>query len=110
MSVASRNVIPRKLPERPKSPYGSSTAETDLADTSGGLVTMSSGNGVEVIGAVVDAQFPRVAVPKVYEALKVENGLTLRCVYLIAWASEMGHKIDAIFGKYEGERTCGPNY
>ena len=38
---------------------------------------MSSGNIVEIIGAVVDAQFPRAAVPKVYDALKVENGLTL---------------------------------
>ena len=77
VSVASRNVIPRKLPERPKSPYDSSTAETDLADTSGRLVTMSSGNIVEIIGAVVDARFPRAAVPKVYDALKIENGLTL---------------------------------
>ncbi len=38
---------------------------------------MSSGNIVEIIGAVVDARFPRAAVPKVYDALKVENGLTL---------------------------------
>ena len=38
---------------------------------------MSSGNIVEIIGAVVDVQFPRAAVPKVYDALKVENGLTL---------------------------------
>ena len=38
---------------------------------------MSNGNIVEIIGAVVDAQFPRAAVPKVYDALKVENGLTL---------------------------------
>ena len=52
---------------------------------------MSSGNIVEVIGAVVDAQFPRAAVPKIYDALKVENGLILNCVCLIAWASGMGH-------------------
>ncbi len=38
---------------------------------------MSSGNIVQIIGAVVDVEFPRNAVPKVYEALKVENGLTL---------------------------------
>ena len=38
---------------------------------------MSSGNIVEIIGAVVDVQFPRASVPKVYDALKVENGLTL---------------------------------
>ena len=38
---------------------------------------MSSGNIVEIIGAVVDVQFPRASVPKVYDALKVGNGLTL---------------------------------
>ena len=34
---------------------------------------MSSGNIVEIIGAVVDVQFPRASVPKVYDALKVEK-------------------------------------
>ena len=38
---------------------------------------MSSGNIVEIIGAVVDVEFPRQSVPKVYDALMVENGLTL---------------------------------
>ena len=39
---------------------------------------MSSGNIVEIIGAVVDVQFPRDSVPKVYDALKVDDGgLTL---------------------------------
>jgi len=39
---------------------------------------MSKGTIVEVIGAVVDVEFPRDAVPKVYDALKVEEaGLTL---------------------------------
>ena len=38
---------------------------------------MSSGKIVEIIGAVVDVSFPRDDVPKVYDALKVENGLTL---------------------------------
>jgi F-type H+-transporting ATPase subunit beta len=39
---------------------------------------MSSGNIVEVIGAVVDVEFPRDSVPKVYDALTVaENDLTL---------------------------------
>ncbi|MCZ6733657.1 MAG: F0F1 ATP synthase subunit beta [Gammaproteobacteria bacterium] len=38
---------------------------------------MSSGNIVEVIGAVVDVEFSRDAVPKIYDALKVEGGLTL---------------------------------
>jgi F-type H+-transporting ATPase subunit beta len=40
--------------------------------------TMSSGNIVEIIGAVVDVEFPRNAVPKVYDALTVgDAGLTL---------------------------------
>ena len=39
---------------------------------------MSAGNIVEIIGAVVDVEFPRDSVPKVYDALKVESaGLTL---------------------------------
>ena len=39
---------------------------------------MSAGNVVEIIGAVVDVEFPRDSVPKVYDALKVETaGLTL---------------------------------
>ncbi len=38
---------------------------------------MSSGNIIEIIGAVVDVEFSRDAVPKIYDALKVEGGLTL---------------------------------
>jgi F-type H+-transporting ATPase subunit beta len=39
---------------------------------------MSSGKVVEIIGAVVDVQFARGDMPKVYEALKIEEaGLTL---------------------------------
>ncbi len=39
---------------------------------------MSSGNIVEVIGAVVDVQFPRDAIPKIYDALLVDDkNLTL---------------------------------
>ena len=39
---------------------------------------MSSGNIVEIIGAVIDVEFPRDNVPKVYEALTVTaTGLTL---------------------------------
>ena len=39
---------------------------------------MSSGNIVQIIGAVVDVEFPRDAMPKVYDALKVdEANLTL---------------------------------
>ncbi|MEJ2591382.1 MAG: F0F1 ATP synthase subunit beta [Candidatus Thiodiazotropha sp.] len=39
---------------------------------------MSSGKVVEIIGAVVDVEFPRGEMPKVYEALKIEElNLTL---------------------------------
>jgi len=39
---------------------------------------MSNGNIVEVIGAVIDVEFPRDAIPKVYDALKLdETGLTM---------------------------------
>jgi len=39
---------------------------------------MSAGNVVEVIGAVVDVEFPRDNVPKIYDALRIdENNLTL---------------------------------
>ncbi len=35
--------------------------------------TMSTGNIVEVIGAVVDVEFPRESVPKIYDALRVDE-------------------------------------
>ena len=39
---------------------------------------MSSGKVVQVIGAVVDVEFPRSALPKVYDALRIdERDLTL---------------------------------
>ncbi|MEA3291840.1 MAG: F0F1 ATP synthase subunit beta [Pseudomonadota bacterium] len=38
---------------------------------------MSSGSIVEIIGAVVDVQFSRGAVPNIYSALLVDGGLTL---------------------------------
>jgi len=39
---------------------------------------MSSGRIVQIIGAVIDVEFPRDSVPKVYDALTVsEKGLTL---------------------------------
>ncbi|WP_369600504.1 F0F1 ATP synthase subunit beta [Hahella sp. SMD15-11] len=37
---------------------------------------MSSGQIVRIIGAVIDVEFPRDSVPKVYDALKVEGGNT----------------------------------
>ncbi|MEK7323506.1 MAG: F0F1 ATP synthase subunit beta [Pseudomonadota bacterium] len=39
---------------------------------------MSSGKIVQIIGAVIDVEFPRDGMPKVYDALRVhDNGLTL---------------------------------
>ena len=35
---------------------------------------MSTGKVVQIIGAVVDVEFPRDAVPKVYDALKIDGG------------------------------------
>ena len=35
---------------------------------------MSQGKVVQIIGAVVDIEFPQTAVPKVYDALKVTDG------------------------------------
>ena len=34
---------------------------------------MSTGNVVEIIGAVVDVEFPRDAVPKIYDALNIAD-------------------------------------
>ena len=36
---------------------------------------MSNGSIVEIIGAVVDVEFPRTDVPKVYDALNIENSI-----------------------------------
>ena len=38
---------------------------------------MATSKIVQIIGAVIDVEFPQDAVPKVYDALKVESGLTL---------------------------------
>ena len=38
---------------------------------------MATGKIVQIIGAVIDVEFPQDAVPAIYEALKVESGLTL---------------------------------
>ena len=44
----------------------------------GNLQTATSGKIVQCIGAVVDVEFPRDAMPKVYDALKLEgSALTL---------------------------------
>ena len=35
---------------------------------------MSTGNIVQVIGAVVDVEFPKEAIPSVYDALTLKDG------------------------------------
>ena len=42
------------------------------------MTTQAEGKITQIIGAVIDVQFPRESIPKVYEALKLkEAGLTL---------------------------------
>lgn len=45
-----------------------------MSTASAQAVKQASGKVVEIIGAVVDVEFPRGAVPKVYDALLVEGG------------------------------------
>jgi F-type H+-transporting ATPase subunit beta len=68
---------------------------------------MSSGKIVQIIGAVVDVEFPRDSIPKVYDALKVDDaGLTLEVqqqlgdgvVRTIAMGSTDGLKRDMATG------------
>ncbi|MCB1827940.1 MAG: F0F1 ATP synthase subunit beta, partial [Coxiellaceae bacterium] len=41
-------------------------------------MSTATGNVTEIIGAVVDVEFPRDAVPKIYDALRIEEqNLTL---------------------------------
>ena len=41
-------------------------------------MSIATGNVTEIIGAVVDVEFPRDDVPKIYDALKIEeHNLTL---------------------------------
>ena len=39
---------------------------------------MSQGKVVQIIGAVVDVEFPRDAIPKVYDALKIDGRIAER--------------------------------
>ena len=49
---------------------------------------MSSGKVVQVIGAVIDVEFPRDSVPQVYDALMVgDKGLTLEVQQQLVMAS-----------------------
>ena len=84
---------------------------------------MSSGKIVQIIGAVVDVEFPRDAMPKIYDALNVEeSGLTLEVqqqlgdgvVRSIAMGSTDGLKRESIVSNTGspisvpvGEKTLG---
>ena len=54
---------------------------------------MSAGKIVQIIGAVIDVEFPQDAVPKVYDALKVESGLTLEVSTTIRWRCSSLYRI-----------------
>jgi F-type H+-transporting ATPase subunit gamma len=58
-----------------KSPKSSAARQSDRVRSKHTLedAAMSQGKIVQIIGAVVDVEFPRESVPKVYDALKVEN-------------------------------------
>jgi len=47
---------------------------------------MADGKIVQCIGAVVDVEFPRDAMPKIYDALKMD-GSELRWKYNNSWAT-----------------------
>ena len=38
---------------------------------------METGKVVEIIGAVIDVQFPRESMPNIFDALLIEDGLSL---------------------------------
>ena len=50
----------------------------------------NQGKIVQIIGAVVDVEFPRESVPKVYDALKVQNtAITLEDTRLLTRAARL---------------------
>jgi len=64
---------------------------------------MSSGQIVQIIGAVIDVEFPRDVVPKIYDALKVEGGVTTLEVQ-----QQLGDGVvrTIAMGSTEGLRRC----
>jgi len=76
---------------------------------------MSSGRIVQIIGAVIDVEFPRDEVPNVYDALVVDDkGLTLEVqqqlgdgvVRSIAMGSSEGISRGLSVKKYSGSHLC----
>src|SRR5688500_1052616 len=53
-------------------PHSLFPSQEHSSNTSG-VTPMSQGKVVQIIGAVVDVEFPRESVPKVYDALKIEG-------------------------------------
>src|SRR3546814_8499935 len=51
---------------------GTTEAATDI-DVTGATQMSKQGKIVQIIGAVVDVEFPRESVPRVYDALKVQD-------------------------------------
>src|SRR5690606_41942282 len=54
-------------------PAGAASAPGDESNTGNADGRMSSGEIVQIIGAVVDVEFPSNAIPKIYDALVVEK-------------------------------------
>jgi len=54
---------------------------------------MSTGKIVQIIGAVVDVEFPRESVPEIYDALKVEStGLIMEVEQQLAGDGHQGDR------------------
>ena len=61
---------------RPRSEPGARKAETQVSRSGGAesrTKRMSGGEVVQIIGAVVDVEFPRGEIPRVYDALRLEE-------------------------------------
>ncbi|HQS03337.1 MAG: F0F1 ATP synthase subunit beta [Halothiobacillus sp. 24-54-40] len=69
---------------------------------------MSSGKIVEIIGAVIDVEFPRDAVPKVYDAIKVDQtGLVVEVQQQIGDGVVRGIAMGSSDGLKRGMRVTG---
>ena len=83
-----------------------------MADVQQTGVQQAQGKIVQCIGAVVDVEFPRDQMPKVYDALKMEGGeLTLEVQQQLGDGVGVGtpadHRTVAIVAASSGVTGCG---
>ena len=65
---------------------------------------MSNGTVIQIIGAVIDVEFPKQDLPKIYDALKVdETGLVLE---VLRW-KEVGQRLLSRSGLHGGALLPG---